>query len=72
MGPMSSVFDILCYAVMWRAIVSDRVELAPLFQCGWFVSGRVSQVLVIHIIRTGKIPFLQSKPSLPLMYPLLK
>ncbi len=66
MGPLSSVFDILCFAVMWWAIRANTAALAPLFQCGWFVFGTVSQVLVIHMIRTAKIPFLQSKPSLPL------
>ena len=66
MGPLSSVFDILCFAIMWRAIGANRMELSPLFQCGWFVFGTVSQVLVIHMIRTAKIPFLQSNPSIPL------
>ncbi|MGC4018198.1 MAG: magnesium-translocating P-type ATPase [Muricomes sp.] len=66
MGPLSSIFDILCFAVMWWAIKANTLELAPLFQCGWFVFGTVSQVLVIHMIRTGKTPFLQSKPSMPL------
>jgi Mg2+-importing ATPase len=37
-----------------------------LFQSGWFVFGALSQVLVIHVIRTAKMPFLQSSPSLPL------
>lgn len=66
LGPLSSVFDILCFAVMWWVIRANTVELAPLFQCGWFVFGTVSQVLVIHMIRTAKIPFLQSNPSMPL------
>ncbi|MDD2233623.1 MAG: magnesium-translocating P-type ATPase [Desulfitobacteriaceae bacterium] len=67
MGPLSSVFDILCFAVLWWAICANHTELAPLFQSGWFVFGTVSQVLVIHIIRTGRVPFLQSKPSIPLI-----
>jgi Mg2+-importing ATPase len=66
MGPLSSVFDILCFAVMWWVIKANTPELSPLFQCGWFVFGTVSQVLVIHMIRTAKIPFLQSNPSMPL------
>ena len=66
MGPLSSIFDILCFAVMWWVIGANTVELSPLFQCGWFVFGTVSQVLVIHMIRTAKLPFLQSKPSVPL------
>jgi Mg2+-importing ATPase len=67
MGPLSSIFDILCFAVMWWVIGAKTVELSPLFQSGWFVFGTVSQVLVIHMIRTSKIPFLQSNPSVPLL-----
>ena len=67
MGPLSSVFDILCFAVMWRVIGADTAGLSQLFQCGWFVFGTVSQILVIHMIRTSQIPFLQSKPSAPLL-----
>ncbi|HOD01957.1 MAG TPA: magnesium-translocating P-type ATPase, partial [Clostridiales bacterium] len=67
MGPLSSVFDILCFVILWRVIGANSTELAPLFQSGWFLFGTVSQVLVIHIIRTGRVPFLQSKPSLSLI-----
>ncbi len=67
MGSLSSVFDVLCFAVMWWAIGANTVELSPIFQCGWFVFGTVSQVLVIHMIRTAKVPFLQSRPSAPLL-----
>jgi Mg2+-importing ATPase len=67
MGPLSSVFDVLCFAVMWYVIGANTVELSPLFQAGWFVFGTVSQVLVIHVIRTAKIPFLQSRPTAPLL-----
>ncbi len=67
LGPLSSVFDLLCFAVMWWIIGADKVALAPMFQSGWFVFGTVSQVLVIHMTRTAKIPFVQSKPSAPLL-----
>ena len=67
MGPLSSVFDILCFAALWWVVGANNAELASLFQCGWFVFGTVSQVLIIHIIRTGRVPFLQSKPSIPLI-----
>lgn len=66
LGPLSSVFDIICFAVMWWIIGANKVELSPLFQCGWFVFGTVSQVLVIHMIRTAKLPFLHSRSSMPL------
>ena len=67
MGPLSSVFDILCFVIMWKIIGANTVELAPLFQCGWFVFGTVSQVLVIHMIRTAKVPFTQSNAAMPLL-----
>ncbi|AEC02582.1 magnesium-translocating P-type ATPase [Parasphaerochaeta coccoides] len=67
MGPLSSIFDILCFAIMWWIIGANKLALAPLFQSGWFVFGTVSQVLVIHMIRTAKVPFFQSRPSRPLL-----
>lgn len=65
MGPLSSVFDIMCFAVLWWIIGANNYELAPLFHSGWFVFGTVSQILVIHTIRTAKIPFIQSNASKP-------
>ena len=67
MGPLSSVFDILCFVIMWKVIGANTPALAPLFQCGWFVFGTVSQVLVIHMIRTAKLPFVQSNAKMPLI-----
>lgn len=67
MGPLSSVFDTFCFVILWWVIGAKTLELAPIFQSGWFVFGTVSQVLVIHIIRTAKIPFLQSRSSIPLL-----
>ena len=60
--------SILCYIVLWWAIGANNIEMAPVFQCGWFVFGTVSQVLIIHMIRTGKKPFLQSMPSRSLFF----
>lgn len=67
MGPLSSVFDMICFAVLWWAIGASSAETAPLFHGGWFAFGTVSQVLVIYMIRTAKTPFLQSRPSTPLL-----
>lgn len=67
MGPLSSIFDILCFIVMWWIIKANTIELAPVFQCGWFVFGTVSQVMIIHMIRTAKFPFIESKPSTSLL-----
>ena len=45
----------------------DAAYSESLFQTGWFVESLLTQTLIIHIIRTNKIPFLQSQPSWPLM-----
>ena len=67
MGPLSSIFDILCFAVMWWAIKANTPELAPLFQAGWFIFGTLSQILIVHMIRTSKLPFVQSRASAALV-----
>lgn len=67
LGPLSSIFDILCFAVMFYIIKANTADMAPLFQAGWFVFGTVSQILVIYMIRTSKIPFIQSRASTPLV-----
>ena len=67
MGPLSSIFDILCFAVMWWIVKANTPELAPLFQAGWFIFGTLSQILIVHMIRTSKLPFIQSRPSFPLV-----
>ncbi|MDD5154942.1 MAG: magnesium-translocating P-type ATPase [Candidatus Omnitrophica bacterium] len=58
-GPISSIFDFLTYGVMLFIFHAS----APLFHTGWFIESLCTQTLVIHIIRTGKIPFIESRPS---------
>ncbi|MCL2085322.1 magnesium-translocating P-type ATPase [Candidatus Saccharibacteria bacterium] len=67
MGPISSIFDVLCFVVLFFIIHANTVDAAPLFQAGWFVFGTVSQVLIIHMIRTAKRPFFDSNASKPLI-----
>ncbi len=67
LGPLSSVFDLLCFAVLWWILRANTPALAPLFQAGWFLFGTLSQILIVHMIRTGKLPFLQSRASAPLV-----
>jgi Mg2+-importing ATPase len=66
-GPLSSVFDIMTYAVMWFAFSANTVANQTLFQSGWFIEGLLSQTLIVHLIRTRKIPFLQSRAAWPLL-----
>jgi P-type Mg2+ transporter len=65
-GPISSIFDYTTYAVMWFVFGARTIERAALFHTGWFVESLMTQTLIIHIIRTNRIPFLQSWPSWPL------
>ncbi len=64
-GPISSIFDYATYAMM--LFVFDCWNNAPLFQTGWFVESLLTQTLIIHIIRTAKIPFIESRASAPLI-----
>lgn len=66
-GPTSSLFDITTFAVMWYVFAANSVEHQALFQSGWFIEGLLSQTLVVHMLRTQKIPFLQSTAALPVM-----
>lgn len=76
-GPVSSIFDILTFAAMfwvvcplvvgapWDALTdpAQRALFALVFQTGWFVESMWTQTLVIHLLRTERLPFVQSKPA---------
>jgi Mg2+-importing ATPase len=62
-GPISSLFDIVTYLVMWHVFGYNSPEQQSLFQSGWFIEGLLSQTLIVHMIRTRKIPFIQSHAS---------
>jgi Mg2+-importing ATPase len=66
-GPISSIFDYTTFFVMLYLFKCWDPSHAPLFQTGWFVESIMTQTLVIHIIRTNKIPFFQSRASWPLL-----
>ena len=65
-GPISSIFDYTTFFVMLYLFKCWDPSRAPLFQTGWFVESLMTQTLIIHIIRTNKIPFFQSRASWPL------
>ena len=67
MGPLSSIFDIACFGILWWFLKMNTQDLAASFQAGWFIFGTLSQILVIYMIRTRKIPFITSWPSIPLL-----
>jgi Mg2+-importing ATPase len=60
-GPISSIFDYVTYFTM--LYVFNAWNNPALFQTGWFVESLLTQTLIIHIIRTAKIPFLESRAS---------
>jgi P-type Mg2+ transporter len=64
-GPISSIFDYATYFTM--LYVFDCWNNAALFQTGWFVESILTQTLIIHIIRTARIPFIESRASAALI-----
>ena len=73
-GPCSSVFDYTTYLIMlyvfhcWDTSTPQiAAHSASLFQTGWFVESLLTQTLIIHVIRTNKIPFVQSRASRPVV-----
>ena len=66
-GLISTVLDLLCFGVLWFIFKFNSIETQTLFQTGWFAFGIISQTLIIHMIRTDKIPFIKSKSSKELL-----
>jgi Mg2+-importing ATPase len=64
-GPISSIFDYATYGIM--LYVFGAWNNPALFQTGWFVESLLTQTLIIHIIRTAKIPFIESRASAALI-----
>ena len=62
-GPISSIFDIVTFVIMWHVFGANAVDKQSLFQSGWFVVGLLTQTLIVHMIRTQYIPFIQSRAA---------
>jgi P-type Mg2+ transporter len=62
-GPVSSIFDFLTFYVMLRVLHASHSQ----FRSGWFVESLATQTLVVYLIRTKRIPFFHSRPSLPML-----
>jgi Mg2+-importing ATPase len=62
-GPISSIFDITTFGLMWFVFGANSPAQQTLFQSGWFVEGLLSQTLIVHMIRTQKVPFVQSRAA---------
>jgi Mg2+-importing ATPase len=66
-GPISSIFDYATFFLMFYFFKANSAEHQSLFQSGWFVEGLLSQTLIVHMIRTRKVPFLQSWATAPVV-----
>ena len=66
-GPVSSIFDVTTFWLMWHYFGANSPAHQSLFQSGWFIEGLLSQTLIVHMIRTRRIPFLQSVASAPVL-----
>ncbi|MBE5318126.1 magnesium-translocating P-type ATPase [Pedobacter sp. MR2016-19] len=66
-GPISSIFDYAMFAVMFFVFKANSPQHQQLFQSGWFIEGLLSQTLIVHMIRTRKIPFIQSWATTPVV-----
>jgi Mg2+-importing ATPase len=66
-GPISSIFDLTTFALLYFIFGANTPEKQALFQSGWFVEGLLSQTLIIHLIRTARVPFFQSTAAAPLL-----
>lgn len=66
-GPISSIFDIITFIVMWFVFKANTPAMQSYFQSGWFIVGLLSQTLIVHMIRTPKIPFIESRATKPVL-----
>ena len=66
-GPVSSLFDIATFALMWWVFDARSLGTQGLFQSGWFVESLLTQTLVVHMLRTPRLPFVHSRAALPLL-----
>jgi Mg2+-importing ATPase len=66
-GPISSIFDYATFAVLWFVFKANLPQHQGFFQTGWFIESLLSQTLIVHMIRTRKIPFIQSWATAPVI-----
>jgi Mg2+-importing ATPase len=66
-GPISSLFDYATFGFLYFVLQAQTVASEAVFHTGWFIESLLSQTLIIHVIRTGRLPFVQSRASPALM-----
>ena len=63
-GPVSSIFDILTFILLYFGFHYNTIASQGTFQSGWFIVGLITQTLALHILRTKKVPFIKSSASI--------
>lgn len=69
LGPTSSVIDMLTFLLGWffyGVRTTADAEAVGMFQAHWFLQGLLTQTLIVHLLRTAKLPFVQSRSTMPL------
>jgi Mg2+-importing ATPase len=66
-GPISSIFDVATFLLMWYVFGANAPARQSLFQSGWFIESLATQTLIVHMIRTAKLPFVQSRATMPVL-----
>jgi Mg2+-importing ATPase len=66
-GPISSIFDLTTFCLLWYVFGANSSTHQSLFQSGWFIEGLLSQTLIVHVIRTQKTPFIESLAARPVL-----
>jgi Mg2+-importing ATPase len=66
-GPVSSIFDVTTFLLLWHLFGGNSVAHQAIFQTGWFIESLLTQTMIVHMIRTRKIPFLQSVAAAPVL-----
>ncbi|XP_008775199.2 magnesium-transporting ATPase, P-type 1-like isoform X2 [Phoenix dactylifera] len=67
-GPVCSIFDVATFLFLWFYYGAYRVSASEFFHTAWFVEGLLMQALIIHMVRTEKIPFIQDMASWPVIF----
>jgi magnesium-translocating P-type ATPase len=66
-GPLSSLFDIITFLILYFVFKANTPANQALFQTGWFMVGLATQTLIVHLIRTSRVPIIESRASKPLL-----
>ncbi len=67
LGPISTIFDVITFAVLYFTFGYNSPEHVMLFNAGWFIEAAVSQTIIIHVLRSRQTTYIQTRPSLPVL-----